>query len=600
MKKKILFSVAAFLFCFVTVNAATLNPKVKTTPATNVDVAPDTGTTVYAINDTNAFNDFAETVKFTSKSGNAMITPGTDNDAKKIIVSTNPAFSKAVKVIDANNTTLDTSITALDLKGNDGDWFTAYCLDHDAFYPQYSIYNLYGYPDAVNNLLQAKYGGTTPMYDKQVGVLAFLATLNNAKLLTALDKASALNHYMSTGVKFTFAFENGDGDISFSVLDLVSTPSAEFTTMPSATNLNLAGAELKKILGIGSARVIVKKIEFPVTATESVTLDTAKLIEADPSGKNLNGDYVIEFNAKDVLLDKYTVNDGRDTTAYNHSLWIIEHSYPSMTVDELLAEVGATKETLVTQLKGLYPSETFTDEEMNALIDNYVYETVQHAIWNVNGAKFGEDQLGSELHLGELGNSNVLNTIYQYLIKDRGEEYANYGKNTYNSKKIDFDKTNNDKVTEKGDYLIYGPYKATYNVIDPKPMTVEVTSGNADSVSFVDADGNQLTAIESGKEFYVRCKKSAKVTNVKFKITATGRTYEDNEKGKVYFANYPNQQNVLTGLKYKGVTQTDEVELTYNPKTGVPNIAIVFIITLIAFSLGYLALSYNNKSMELN
>ncbi len=599
MKKKILFSVAAFLFCFVTVSAATLNPKVKTTPATNVDVAPDTGTTVYAINDTNAFNDFAETVKFTSKSGNAMITPGTDNDAKKIIVSTNPAFSKAVKVIDANNTTLDTSITALDLKGNDGDWFTAYCLDHDAFYPQYSVYNFTWYPTAINGLLAAKYGGTTPMYDKQVGVLAFIATLNNAKLLTALDKATSLNHAMTGGVKFTFAFENGDGDISFSIADLIN-PSTEFATMPSVTNLTLAGGELKKILGLGNARVIVKSIVFPVSATESVTLDTAKLIEADPSGKNLNGDYVIEFNAKDILLDKYTVNDGRDTTAYNHSLWIIEHSYPSMTVDELLTEVGATKETLVTQLKGLYQSETFTDEEMNALIDNYVYETVQHAIWNVNGAKFGEDQLGSELHLGELGNSNVLNTIYQYLIKDRGEEYANYGKNTYNSKKIDFDKTNNDKVTEKGDYLIYGPYKATYNVIDPKPMTVEVTSGNADSVSFVDADGNQLTSIESGKDFYVRCKKSAKITNVKFKITATGRTYEDNEKGKVYFANYPNQQNVLTGLKYKDVSQTDEVELTYNPKTGVPNIAIVFIITLIAFSLGYLALSYNNKSMELN
>ena len=94
--------------------------------------------------------------------------------------------------------------------------------------------------------------------------------------------------------------------------------------------------------------------------------------------------------------------------------------------------------------------------------------------------------------------------------------------------------------------------------------------------------------------------KNAKITNVKFKLTAKGRTYSDNEKGKVYFANYPNQQNVITGLKYVEVTQTQEEDLTYNPKTGVPNIAIVFIITLIAFSLGYLALSYNNKSMELN
>jgi hypothetical protein len=273
-----------------------------------------------------------------------------------------------------------------------------------------------------------------------------------------------------------------------------------------------------------------------------------------------------------------------------------------MTIDELLAEVGASKETLVTQIKGLYSSETFTDEELNSLLDNYIYETVQYAIWKVTGATVDDanNKLGNELHLGELGNNNVLNTIYQYLIKER-DEYTKYGDNySYDSKKINVNKENNDKVKESGDYLLYGPYQATYNVIDPQPIALEVTSGNADNVSFVDANGTELTSVESGADFYVRCKKSAKITNVKFKLTAKGRTYSDNEKGKVYFANYPNQQNVITGLKYVEVTQTQEEDLTYNPKTGVPNIAIVFIITLIAFSLGYLALSYNNKSMELN
>ena len=595
MKKKILFSVAAFLFCFVTVSAAT-NPRVKTTPATNVDVAPDSGTTVYAISDEYPFNDFAETVKFTAQSGSGMITPKTEEGASKIIISTAPTFAKVMKVIDANNTTLDTTVKAIDLKGNDGDWFTAYCLDPKGFYPQYSLYNFAG---NIGTLLDAKYGGTTPMYDKQVGVLALIATLNNAKLRTALDQTTSYNHNLTGNIKFTFAFENGQDEISFTIADLYS-PSAEFATAPSSTDLGLAGAELKKLMGLQKARVIVKSVVFPTSATEAITLDTAKLIAADPSGKDLNGNYVIEFDAKDVLLDKYTVNDAADNTAYNHALWIIEHSYPSMTIDELLAEVGGSKETLITEIKGLYPSETFTDDEVAALLDNYVYETVQYAIWRAVGSYESDgNKLGDELHLGALGSSNELNKIYAYLIKNR-EEYTNYGKNTYDSKKIDLDKTNNDKVTENGDYLTYGPYTATYNVIDPEPITFEITSANKDSVSFVDANGNELTAIESGKEFYVRCKKSAKITDVKFTLTAKGRTYSDNEKGKVYFANYVNQQNVITGLKYENKTATAEFELTYNPKTGVPNIAIVFIITLIAFSLGYLALSYNNKSMELN
>lgn len=609
MKKKILFTLFAVMFClFPVINAeAALNPRVKTTPATNIDLAPEDGTTVYAISDENPFGDFVENVKFTARTGSEMITPKSGEGAKKIIVSTAPAFSRVIKQIDENTTTLDTSIKAVDLKGNAGDWFTAYCLNAEAIYPQYSLYN-FPVSTSIGTLLQAKYGGTTPMYDKQMGVLAFIATLNNNKLRSAFDSTKNYNRANAATIKFTFGFENGHDDISFTLLDLISpaNQSTEFKTPPSADDIALAGAELKKIMGLSDARVIVKSITFPGEGSSTITIDGAKLIETDPSGKNLNNQYVIQFNAKDVLLDKYTVNNAANTDAYNHALWIIEHSYPSMTIEALLAEISTatgktvTKDDLVNQIKGLYTGETFTDEEVTSLLDNYVYETVQYAIWRATDSfSDGTNRLGDELHLGTLGKENVLNEIYAYLIKQR-DEYTNYGRNTYVSDKINIDKTNNDKVTEKGDNYVYGPYKLTYNVINPKPFTYKITSNNADAVSIVDASGNKLENLENNKEFYVQCKKSAKVTDVKFEVTASGTSYSDNEKGKIYYANYENQQNVITGLKYEDVNATNEFELTYNPKTGVPNIAIVFIITLIAFSLGYLALSYNNKSMELN
>ncbi len=611
MKKKFLYSVFAFvvtMFMVVVVHADN-DAHVITTPAKAMSFTPDT-TPIYAIADDYSFDEYSKKVQFSAKSGSEKITPKSDAGAQKIIIAPTPNISVAA--------TLDVTKKATELAG-DG-WFTAYCLDGGLKLPQYSIFNMNPY--LVGRLLTATYtfsdqdvtdyhlpAKSIAKVDRQLGATTLIAVLANKDLRALFSNYTGYDQH----IDIVYGFEVGGAvrELTFSTQDLMTNPtwdapasSADWGTNEDeikAASMNMfltALGKMNSLTGGAAIDMLVKSVTLHKADGET-TIGADKLVAADSTGAGVNGYYKVNYSALDILFDKYYM-DKEGAKNYKHSLWIIEHSYPSMTIDALLAEVGSTKENLKTQILGLYGSESFTDAEVENLLDNYVYWTVQYAMWKANDS-FDDNgkRLGDTLYLGSLAENNDLNKIYQYLIKDR-DEYATYGEGNYNTDDIALDVTNNDKVTTTNDYYTYGPYKANYNVIDPSDITIEVTSSNKDGVSIVDKDGNKLTSVKNGQEFYVRCKKSAKVTNVDLKLSASGRSYDDSERGTIYYANNVMNQNVITGLGYANVEASVTKSLTYNPKTGVPNIAIVFVITLIAFSLGYLALSYNKKSMELN
>ena len=614
MKKKFLYSVFAFvvtMFMVVVVHADN-DAHVITTPAKAMSFTPDS-TPIYAIADDFSFDEYSKKVQFSAKSGSEKITPKSDAGAQKIIIAPTPNLSAAG--------TLDVTKKATELAGEG--WFTAYCLDGGLKLPQFSIFNMN--PTLVGGLLTATYtfsftdeqlaalgltSNTVPKVDRQIGATTLLAMLGNKDLRALFNNYTGYDQQID--IVYAIEVDGVPREATLSTIDLaIANPawaqpvaSTDWGTTPqeiqaiSMKFLGAAGAKMTDLKGLKKIDVLVKSITLHKADGEA-TIGADKLVAADATGAGVDGYYKMTYDANDILFDKYYV-DKNGAKNYKHSLWIIEHSYPSMTIDALLAEVGSTKENLKTQILGLYGSETFTDAEVENLLDNYVYWTVQYAMWKANDS-FDDNgkRLGDTLYLGSLAENNDLNKIYQYLIKDR-DEYATYGEGNYNTDDITLDVTNNDKVTTTNDYYTYGPYTANYNVIDPSDITIEVTSSNKDGVSIVDKDGNKLTSVKNGQEFYVRCKKSAKVTNVDLKLSASGRSYDDSEKGTIYYANNVMNQNVITGLGYANVEASVTKSLTYNPKTGVPNIAIVFVITLIAFSLGYLALSYNKKSMELN
>jgi hypothetical protein len=530
-------------------------------------------------------------------------------DARKIIVSENPNWALAKG--------LNPASAAKSLAGESDYWFTGYCLDGTKNYPGMSLYNMppmvvkslleqtYTLPDAIVQALGLS-GNVQPKADRQIGATTLMAALNDAGiggLFSNIPKS------YNAAIVYNFG-EANETDLTFRVVDvLLGNPS---WAQPSPL-LKDAGAELMKLKAVENATVLVKQIWFAAdptkTSCEAGDTDCISVSAADIYGAKKSGEltdkgyFKFTYNAKDLAFDKLTSFSATEYSGggfnYGHSLWIIEHSYPSMGMDAFLAEVGVDKATLVSQLQGLYEGVTFDDAKTANLLDNYIYFTVQFAMWQANNSYAG-GSLGRDLYLGSLGTENELNKVYKYLTEPR-DIYSTYGKNKYNGDTVTIDDTNKDKVTEKGDSYIYGPFKATYNVLKSNGITFEVTSNNKGAVSIVDADGKALTQLESGQEFFVKCTKAGKVTNVDLTFAASGKNYSDSEKGTIFSSNFVVNQNIITGLGYEDVNGTGALNLTFNPKTGVPNIAIVFVITLIAFSLGYLALSYNNKkAVELN
>ena len=71
---------------------------------------------------------------------------------------------------------------------------------------------------------------------------------------------------------------------------------------------------------------------------------------------------------------------------------MIEHSYPTLSLEDSLTAAGADYDNLKIEIKALH--NTATDEEITKLIENYVYSTVQYAIWKVN---YGVDYNGKTL-----------------------------------------------------------------------------------------------------------------------------------------------------------------------------------------------------------
>ena len=653
MKKKIFLSLLTtilFFTCFVCVRAAE-STYVPTTTSKAMDSVLDDDYEISAVMDDHAFPDFTTYVKFTTKTGNGKITPTGDLSAgglTKILITGKPNYEAG----------LDITASAATLVGTDKSyWFTAYCLDGSKQYPHFGIQNIltqkaaailnasHTLDDATKQAIvtqitakttqQGTAAGLTQeqinakiesqkedlglnnnkliMADQLLGAATVIALENNRKFYDLLKEKIATLDTVN-GIKITYRVDPSDSsDIVFDGANLPA------TTPTNLSNALGAAPVLQSLKAAQSVNVYIVSAQVLGSGEGTPTITAAELVTKDSD--NAAGEtYKLSFDYKDILFDKYFYTPiKKDDNTYNHALWIIEHSYPSLSMSEFLGKVGVSVSDYEAAIMGLYPADmTFTEAQKASILDNFLYYTVQYAIWKANGYTTADDaatgfyELGDTLEINGDGG-NILDKIYKYLIQDRAE-YTNYNSNAnaYDHTKIQCANCSSGSVdvSESKDYYTYGPYKASYNVINPSDITIEVTGTNKDKVKIVDKEGNEINKIVNGGEFYVKTKRSDKIADTTVKLSAEGTTYGSpntegviqatNDKGTIYYANFPGSQNVITGQLYANVAASTEFPLTYNPKTGVPNIAIVFIITLIAFSLGYLALSYNNKSIELN
>lgn len=441
-------------------------------------------------------------------------------------------------------------------------WFTVYSLDSNLDYPTYGIINRYKYPTGYLPNSSFSNDAESPLKE-----IVKYALTNNKDL-------------RNTFINVKDKVYSGNFDVEFDL------------------NGKTYEEVMNEFASEKEAEVLIKKI-IMYHYSEDAGIEEVVIPASELSGNESDTTYSLKIKLTDQIFDKYYA-DNIDNKNYNHALWIAEHSYPTIDLEQSLIMAGVDYNMLLNEIKEInivdvYSEDNISNEMLIEEAKNYVYSTIQYAIWKVNnGVDFEGIELGDEIV-----NSSELNKLYQYLIKDR-DEYKDYDKLEYNDSINIKCPTNNEIFKNTKEYYMYGPYTIDNNFMFVDEILLNIDDNKA-GVSIVDKNGNEISKINSGESFYIKVNKKNKVTNIKIKICAKNvTTFASNDnRGRVFTANYPFVTNTISGGKIEMKDINKTVDIVFNPKTGVQNIGTIISIILVVFSLVYLALNIKSKPVEL-
>ena len=435
------------------------------------------------------------------------------------------------------------------------DWFSAYCLDAVKSYPIKGLYNV----DSGD-------GTPAPYLVNYQIIEAFKADPTNTDKQTAAVSAATkiLNYMVSAAMANNSTYQEDLGTTGMVLGTNYSLPGGvDPLTFLGSFNDNPTGTFKVNLIKVGAKSIPESDAEFTVTPINAI-------------------------------FDKYSVTEVENTT-YANALWILEHSYPSLSLQKTYELAGVDAEALKTEVGAL---SGVTDDTLDKVVEGYVYATIQYAIWKSVGSDvYGEGdstvKLGSRI---TTENATELNKLYTYLTKD---DHSGYGKESSISKKVTIS-GNTDKYTKVKDGYKFGPFTASYKAVEGGNISLSLDK-SIDGVKITDADGNKISEVENGGKFYVVSSKTAKIGNIKVNATAEVNTYLPVEtRARVYNPVYAYNQNLITGGIISTKNLDGSLDILVNAKTGVENVAVLLMVTLVAFSLGYLVLSYKTKPVELS
>lgn len=430
-------------------------------------------------------------------------------------------------------------------------WFTAYCLNPNLKNP-------------INGIARRINESTSEMNKLKFdsAVLAVLYnSINSSEMYELFDKLNQYSMETENAVEYTIPQEYNSSSTPYKdMLDSI-----------------LEGNEIK-----------IKFIKY--TRTDGVNDITLTASEINEVLGTTGDEYELTLN-DNIFFDQYkTINLGSNTN-YNRILWIIEHSYPTLSLEELYADAGVNKNTLESQLLSLSGNESLTDEEK---IDGYIYSIVQYAIWNVLDIKIDGQVIGDELV-----GSTELNKIYKYLITDNGN-YDSYATMTFNSKLlINKPSSVNEIVEETNDTIKYGPYSLKSDTLSSG--TINLSLNSTKGVKIINESNEEITTVNENEKFYIYVNKKKVSESIILTLSmADAYIFEpQTNRGKVYYSSNPLTQNVISGGIVKKVSSQETLEILVNPKTGINNVAILFIVTLSLFSIIYLLIIKIYKPIKL-
>ena len=602
MKKKILLSIVILFVLFVGlihVNATPLfsgaNGKNATAP--NPDHIPADGETVYAtVSDGFDFSP----VRFNAVGGGYI--QGM-SDLEKIIIGRPEAFA-AANTITNNN---DAKKTLEQLFGNY--WFTAYCLDVNRKYPLTGLFNSDAYALSVD--ASGNYDNSHPTELYAALMYAILSNDNTIKVnsktiaedleqVEHMDLSKVTIAYNTSSSEYAVMLSSSDYDDFFTrfmggtgtTTDIgvnyigfteftTGTPKYVFYTADDSFDDAIHG-------DFGTTNVTIKRFDGVLSGNDFLVLNNVSL--------------------NNLAFVKYTANADTsvlEKSKYEHALWIVENSYPTISnIDEFLSKAGITVSTFESEIRSLYGS-AVTDSNIATYKQNVVYGLVQYAIWKVidiavpTGTGLDSKKLGSSLT-----TTGALNDLYVYLTKDR-DVYDGYSSGTYYSKNISvsYPATGKELYKTTDTEYIYGPFKASYVALleDPtQEITVTITNSDATNIRVIKADGTTTTTkVAKDENFYIGVGKNVNVGNVTASLSISNVISLADSRGRIYNPATIMAQNALSGGVQDLVTINGNLTVATNPKTGVQNIALLLMVTLVAFTLGYLVLSYKQKPIGL-
>ena len=260
-------------------------------------------------------------------------------------------------------------------------------------------------------------------------------------------------------------------------------------------------------------------------------------------------------------VNEFTTQLFSNDIEHNKMLWVLEHSYPSVSVDEVLKNVGSSLAELKSEIAQRYPSAS--DEELEEKATMAVYTTTQYAIWYHSGVVVAEGNLGDGTPVTfTLGNEMLdgydsTKALYTYLTMDR-EEYENYNNRSSGSGtsalaiQKDFTKPVDNST---GDGFLYGPYTVIGQqdengiVVSGGDMTVSFQNTNITSAQVQDADGTPLDTVRLYQEFYINVVPADRnYYSLNFTVNADEALYvEAGNRGRQYLSSTPGLQTLGSG-----------------------------------------------------
>lgn len=200
---------------------------------------------------------------------------------------------------------------------------------------------------------------------------------------------------------------------------------------------------------------------------------------------------------------------------YDKMLWVVEHTYPAIPMDTMMADAGASFQRLVSEIQ---TNQGIGAAEAETLAESVVYATIQEAIWHhqpaaVKGAN------GMYIGARMLQGSQDTMLLYSYLTKERAE-YANYSAASI-GQEIAIQHPADMTPTESGAEYVFGPFSISDNMLSAGDVQLVASNAGNLAVRFTDQNGVTLSSVREGVTFYVR---ASGVPTVPITITVQANT----------------------------------------------------------------------------